>query len=65
MAVKDYYWASIIPGQHIYKAIWTPEIGKILQCKQERTNLEDSYTVSIMKDDTIVGHILCEKLCVV
>ena len=64
MAVKDYYWASIIRGQHIYKAIWTPEIGKILQCKQERTNLEDSYAV-IMKDDTIVGHVPREKSCVV
>ena len=30
---------------------------KILQCKKERGNLNDSYAVSIMKDDTIVGHI--------
>ena len=33
-----------------------PEIAKILQCKQEKGNLEDFYTVSIMKVDTIIGH---------
>ena len=38
-----------------------PEIGKILQCKQERSNLEDLNAVSIVKGDTIVGHVPCEK----
>ena len=28
------------------------EIGKILQCKQERGNMEDLYAFSIMKGDT-------------
>ena len=44
----------------MYKAIWMPEIGEVLQCKWERGNPEDSYTVSIMKDDTIVGHVPCK-----
>ena len=35
-----------------------PEIGKILQCKQERGNLEDLLAVSVMKSDTIAGHVL-------
>ena len=61
MAVRDYCWVRVIRGYHVYKAIWTPEIGKILQCKQERGNLEDSYTVSVMKDYTIVGHVPHEK----
>ena len=42
-----------------------PEIGEILQYKQERGNMEDLYTVSVIKGDTIVGHVLCEKSCVV
>ena len=29
-----------------------PEIGNILQCKQESGNLEDVYTVTIMKGET-------------
>ena len=28
-----------------------PQIGKILQCKQERGNLEDIYAVGIMKGE--------------
>ena len=31
-----------------------PEIGEILQCKQERDNQEDLYAVSVMKGDTYV-----------
>ena len=42
-----------------------PEIGKILQCKQEKGNLEDLNAVNIMKGDTIVEHIPHEKSCVV
>ena len=61
MAVRDYCWVRVICGHHVYKAIWMPEIGKILQCKQERGNPEDSYTVSVMKDDTIVGYVPHEK----
>ena len=33
------------------------ELNEILQCEQERQNPEDSYAVSVMKDDTIVGHV--------
>ena len=29
-----------------------PEIGNILQCKQERGNLEDVYAVTVMKGET-------------
>jgi len=56
MATKDYCWESVIHGHHIYKAIWTPEIGETLWCEQKRSNHEDPYAVSVMKDDTIVGH---------
>ena len=52
----DYCWTNVIRGYHIYKAIWIPENGKTLQCKQERSNLEDSYAVNIMKDNTIEYH---------
>ena len=42
-----------------------PKLGKILQCEQEIGNLEDSYAVSVMKADTIVGHVPREKSRVV
>ena len=43
-----------------------PVIGKTLQCKQERGNLEDLYAVSVMKSDTISGHVLvlCDQTLV-
>ena len=65
MAVREYNWESIIRGHHVYKAIWMPEIGEILECKQERGNPEDLYAISITKDDTIIGHVPREKLRVV
>ena len=42
-----------------------PEIGEILQCKQGRGNLQGLYAVSVMKGDTIVGHVPHEKSYVV
>ena len=42
-----------------------PEISEILKCKQERGNPEDLYAVSVIKDDTIVGHVSREKSRVV
>ena len=51
MAVRGHSWESVIRGHHIYKAIWTPEIGEILDCQQERGNPEDLYSISIIKDD--------------
>ena len=65
MAIADHKWESAIRGNHVYKAIWTPEIGEILKCKQERGNSKDLYAFSVIKDDTIVGHISCEKSFVV
>ena len=42
-----------------------PEIGKIIQCKQERINPKDLYAVSIMKGDSIVEDVPCERSCTV
>ena len=42
-----------------------PKSGKILQCKQVKCNAEDLYTISVMKTDTAVGHVLHEKSHVV
>ena len=44
MAASDLYHCGHCI--YMYKAILTPELGKLLHCKQERGNLEDSYAVS-------------------
>ena len=65
MATADHRWESVVRGHHVYKAIWTPEIGEILECKQERDNPKDLCAVSVIEDDTIVGHVPRKKSCVV
>ena len=61
MVVREYSWERVIRGHHVYKAIWMPEIGEILECKQERGNPKDLYAISVIKNDTIVGHVPREK----
>ena len=63
--VRDYCWKSVICGHHVYKMIWTPANGETLCCEQETGNTEDSYAVSVIKGDTIVGHVPFEKSCIV
>ena len=65
MAVRDYCWGSVIRGHHVCKVIWMLEFDEILQCEQERPNPEDSNAFSVMKNDTIVGHVPHEKSHVV
>ena len=44
---------KVIRGYHVYKAIWTPDLGEILvnECQQEIGNSEDLYAVCVIKDD--------------
>ena len=42
--------ASLMVIMYIVKAIWMPKSGEILQCEQERGNLEDLYAVIMIKD---------------
>ena len=48
---------SVIRGHHLYQRIWTTEIGEYLVCEREPTNSIDRYTVAVVKDDIIVGHL--------
>ena len=49
--------ASCVRGHHVYDRIWTPTLGKELQCVTEDSNDSDPYAVAVMKQDDIVGHI--------
>ena len=33
----------------MYKATWVPSIGDILQCEQERGNVEDMFAVAVKR----------------
>ena len=57
-AAAAYEWESVIRGHHIYESIWSPVIGKFLCCKHKINSDEDPYATYILKDDTIVGHVI-------
>ena len=45
--VYEYTIDCVIRGYHVYKATWVPSIGDILQCEQERGNVEDMFAVAV------------------
>ena len=49
---------SVIRGHHIFKGIWTPRTGEIVQVRQEAGNPHDRNAVALLKaDGTVVGHV--------
>ena len=47
---------SVVRGHHIYKCVWTPEIGEKLQCQIESYNIHDMHAVAVELDGVgIVG----------
>ena len=58
MKISDQFGhSSVIRGYHIYKDIFIPMIGKMLQNRTETDNDHDDFSVAITEDDTIVGHV--------
>ena len=55
-------WDSMIRG---HKDVWIPFVGKILRVEQEVHNTADHFAVAVVKDETVVGHVLCEVSCLV
>ena len=51
------YVESCVHGYHNYKDIRDGAVGEELSCKREPNNMRDSYTVAVVKDDSIVGHV--------
>ena len=41
----------------MYKRIWTPLIGELLQTVTEAGNGHDRFAVAVKKDDDVVGHV--------
>ena len=48
---------SFVKGYHVYKYYWALVIGEHLITKMETSNPVDKYTMSVNKDDLIVGHL--------
>ena len=48
---------SVVRGHHVYKDIWTPEIGEELTCRREVGNIHDLHAVAILRGGDVVGHV--------
>ena len=55
---------SCIQGYHVYKDIWDPVFGEMLNCKLEDRNPQAPYTVGVKKVGTTVGHVPCVISCI-
>ena len=55
--------SSVVRGHHVYKNVWTPSIGKRLQLRRQDDNDYDDHAVSIVKAETIVGHVRFPERC--
>ena len=54
--METMWFSSVIRGHRIYKEVWEPIHGQILQCTRETSNRFDPFAVSIVSDGEIVGH---------
>ena len=54
---KRYTVESMVHGYHVYRDIWEAAVGETLPCQREAGNPYDTYAVSVMEGDTIVGHL--------
>ena len=49
---------AMVCGYHVYKDVWEACVGVSLRCKFEPGgNPHDPYAVSVLKGETIVGHL--------
>ena len=55
---------SVVRGHHIYKVVWTPEVGEVLQVRTEDRNEHDEHAVAVVKDGLIVRHVQRSMSCV-
>ena len=57
-AMERFSLNSCVRGHHVYKNVWTPQIGETLLCQPEFGNVMDPYAVAIVTgDEVIIGHV--------
>jgi len=63
--MSEFIIDNAIRGFHVYKSLWTPEIGEELSTVRETSNTHDRFAVAIQKGTLTIGHIPAEisKFC--
>ena len=57
VAMETFQVEKCVRGHHIYKDVWSPSLGEVLQCTRELDNTKDRYAVAVVRRSTVVGHI--------
>ena len=61
--IKNIIFSAAVRGFHVYKAIWKPIEGELLNCSHEKDNPCDVFSIKVFKAEspgTTVGHLLME-----
>lgn len=51
--------SSFVRGYHVYKDIWEPIEGDVLELKKEPSNPKDRFAVAVYSEYGVVGHVPC------
>ena len=49
--------SSVVRGYHKYKDIWVATEGEQLLCRKEDDNIHHLFSVAVIKNDYVVGHV--------
>ncbi len=52
----------MVRGYHTYQSVCTAVVGEELPCQRETVNPRDPFTVAVLKDEAIVGHVPKEDI---
>ena len=52
---------SIVRGHHVYKRIWSPRTGQVLEASAETGNPEDRHVVALQQERASYWGICLEK----
>ena len=55
--LESYKVETVLRGYHVYVVVWKAAVGQILLCQREGGNIHDPYTVAIVEQGDIVGHV--------
>ena len=48
---------SWVMGHHIYKRVWTPVLGEVLDVRRNRENPVDVMALGVYREGVLVGHV--------
>ena len=49
--------SSYVRGYHIYKNVWEPTEGEVLELRGEPSNPKDRFAIAVCHGDEVVGHV--------